>query len=222
MLKQNYNLQDTTDKIRFLNKMAEVLAKVENNIERDVYIEKLSKELGVGKEAIQAEVERNLFKETKPIANFVIPKVQEKAKQKTEEKSEIEEMILYILTSKDFNIYNKVKAVISPNDFKIPTNQKILSFLYGKYETGDINDSDLMSVCETDEDFATMTKIMTRINVEENFSKIADDVLKNYERNRLQERKNELLILMQEAISEEEKRNYMKEINDIMIKLVRR
>ena len=221
MLRQQYNLQDTTDKIRFLNKMAEILAKVENNIERDIYIEKLAKELGVGKEAIQAEVEKNLFKETKTSINFAKPIAKENKETKTYEKSEMEEMILYLLTSKDTNIYNKVKAVISPEDFKIPTNRKILSFLYGKYETGNINNSDLMSICETDEEFGTMSKIMTRVNVEEDFSKITDEVLKNYEISKLQERKNELLICIQNAVTEEEKGNYIKEINEVMQKLVR-
>ena len=222
MLKQNYNLEDTTDKIKFLNKMAEVLAKVENNIERDIYIEKLSKEVGVGKEAIQAEVERVLFKDSKPVSKFVVPIVEEKKKNTVEEKSELEEMILYLLTSKDMNIYNKVKAVVSPNEFKIPTNQKILSLLYGKYEIGNINNSDLMSVCETDEEFNTMTRIMMRANVEENFTKIAEDVLKNFEINRLQERKKELIELIQKTSVPDERRTYEMELNEIILKSVRR
>ena len=36
--------------------MAEILAKIENNIERDIYVDKFSSELGVGKEAILAEI----------------------------------------------------------------------------------------------------------------------------------------------------------------------
>ena len=76
ILKSKFNLNDTSEKIRFLNKMAEVLSKVPNNIERDIYIEKLSKELGVGKEALVAEVEKILFKdkESKP-KTFELPKV---------------------------------------------------------------------------------------------------------------------------------------------------
>ena len=189
---------------------------------RDIYIEKLSKEVGVGKEAIQAEVERFLFKDSKPVSKFVVPIVEENKKKTVEEKSDLEEMILYLLTSKDMNIYNKVKAVVSPNEFKIPTNQKILSLLYGKYEIGDINNVDLMSVCETDEDFNTMTRIMMRTNVEDNFAKIAEDVLKNFEMNQLQERKKELIELIQKTTLTEERRKYEMELNEIIIKSVRR
>ena len=222
MLKQDYNLQDTTDKIKFLNKMAEVLAKVENNIERDIYIEKLSKEVGVGREAIQAEVEKFLFKDSKPVNKFVLPVTEEKNKNNVSEKSDLEEMILYLLTSKDNNVYNKVKKIACIEDFKIPTNKKILSLLYDKYENGDITNIDLTSICQTDEEFNTITRIMMRKNVEENFTKISEDVLNNFEMYKLQERKKKLIELIQSASSNEDRRKYETELNEIILKSVRR
>lgn len=221
MLRQNYNLQDTTDKIRFLNKMAEILAKVDNNIEREIYIESLAKEVGVGKEAIQAEVEKVVLNDAKKMTNYMLPKMGEKAHTETLANSELEEMILYLLTSKDPAIYEKVKEKVSIDDFKVPTNQKMLSRLYDKYETGNIS-SDFMEICQTDEDFNTMTRIMMRQNVEDNFSKITEDVLKRFEMDKWQTRKKELIQLMNATSSEEEKRRYMAEINDIMVKSARR
>lgn len=222
ILKQNYNLEDTTDKIKFLNKMAEVLAKVDNNIERDIYIEKLSKELGVGKEAIQAEVEKFLFKDSKSVNKFVLPVVDEKKKDKVAEKSELEEMILYLLTSKDKSIYEKVKGIAFIEDFRVPTNKKMLSLLYAKYETGDISNIDLTSICETDDEFNTMTRIMMRKNVEDNFNKIAEDVLNSFERYKLQERKKLLIELIQSATTNDERKQYETELNEIILKSVRR
>lgn len=222
MLKQNYNLQDTTDKIKFLNKMAEVLAKVDNNIERDIYIEKLSKEVGVGKEAIQAEVEKFLFKGSKPVNKFVLPVVDEKKKESIVEKSELEEMILYLLTSKDKSIYNKVKKVALVEDFNVPTNKKILSLLYDKYETGDITNIDLTNLCQTDDEFNTMTRILMKKNVEDNFNKIAEDVLNSFEMNKLQTRKKQLIELIQSSNTNEERKQYETELNDIILKSVRR
>ena len=55
-----------------------------------------------------------------------------------EEKSDLEEMILYLLTSKDEKIYEKVKNIAFVEDFKVPTNKKILALMYSKYEDGDI------------------------------------------------------------------------------------
>lgn len=222
MLKQNYNLQDTTDKIKFLNKMAEILAKVENNIERDIYIEKLSKDVGVGKEAIQAEVEKFLFKDSKKVSNFTLPVNNDEKKAEVQEgHSDIEEMVLYLLTSKDLNIYKKVKPIVALNDFKVPTNQKILATLYNKYESGEIINMDLMSICETDNEFNTMSKIMSRTNIEDNYAKIADDVLSSFEINKLQERKIELMKLIQNSTNDERKK-YETELNDIILRSVRK
>ena len=222
MLKQEFNLQDTTDKIKFLNKMAEVLSKVDNNIERDIYIEKLSKEVGVGKEAIQAEVEKFLFKESKPVGKFVLPVAEEKTKNITVNKSDLEEMIIYLLTSKDKTIYDKVRKITFIDDFKVPTNKKILASLYDKYETGDISTIDLTSICSSDEEFNTMTRIMMRKNVEDNFNKIAEDVLKNFEMKKLEEKKKELIELIQSSSSTDERKKYETELNEIILKTVRR
>jgi len=222
VLKQNYNLEETTDKIKFLNKMSEILSKVENNIEREIYIEKISKEVGVGKEAIQAEVEKFLFKTSKPVNKFVLPVNDSKDKKDTVEKSDLEEMILYLLTSKDEKIYEKVRNIAFVEDFKVPTNKKILALMYSKYEDGDIKNADFTSICETDDEFNTITRVMMRKNVEDNFNKIAEDVLNNFEIHKLQERKKELIELIQKANSNDERRRYETELNEIILKSVRR
>ena len=58
VLKQNLNLENTSDKIKFLNEIAKLIAKIENTIEREVYIEKISKGYDISKEAIYAEVNK--------------------------------------------------------------------------------------------------------------------------------------------------------------------
>ena len=49
VLKNTLNIETASDKIKFLNQIANILAKVENNIEKEVYIEKISKEYNVSK-----------------------------------------------------------------------------------------------------------------------------------------------------------------------------
>ena len=62
ILQKEYNLEDISDKIKFLSKLSYILSKVDSNIERDIYVDKFSRELNVGKEAIIAEIEKNIFK----------------------------------------------------------------------------------------------------------------------------------------------------------------
>ena len=58
LLKKNLDLNNTNDKIKFLNEIAKLISKIDNNIEREVYIEKISKEYEISKEAIYAEVNK--------------------------------------------------------------------------------------------------------------------------------------------------------------------
>ena len=61
MLKRQLNLENVNDKIKFLNEVANILSKIENNMEREVYIDKISLEYKVSKEAIYAEVNKKLY-----------------------------------------------------------------------------------------------------------------------------------------------------------------
>ena len=62
VLKKDLNLDNISDKIKFLNEMAKVLATVDNTMEREVYIDKLSETYKITKEAIYSEVNKILFK----------------------------------------------------------------------------------------------------------------------------------------------------------------
>ena len=63
ILKQNLNLDITNDKIKFLNEIAKLISKVDNTIEKEVYIEKISKEYQISKEAIYAEINKLIYKD---------------------------------------------------------------------------------------------------------------------------------------------------------------
>ena len=43
-LRKNLDLDSTNDKIKFLNEIASLVAKIENTMEREIYIEKIAKE----------------------------------------------------------------------------------------------------------------------------------------------------------------------------------
>ena len=58
ILKQNLNLDNVNDKIKFLNEIAKILSKIENTMEKEIYIEKIANEYEISKEAIYAEVNK--------------------------------------------------------------------------------------------------------------------------------------------------------------------
>ena len=54
--KQKYDLSNVEDKIKFTKEIAKTLRELKSPIEKDVYIDKISGETGISKEAIQKEV----------------------------------------------------------------------------------------------------------------------------------------------------------------------
>ena len=213
ILKSKYNLNDTSEKIRFLNKMAEVLSKVPNNIERDIYIEKLSKELGVGKEALVAEVEKFLFKdkESKP-KTFNLPKVEEN-NLLNDKSSDEEETILFLLLSKNKDVYNKIVEDVKVEDFNSAINKSLLAKIYNTYENNSFNEIDFTSICNSDEELNKLTKILIKQNTSTDYERITNEVLQTFRLNKLQKRKNELLNLMSQTQDQELLFNYQTELN---------
>lgn len=65
LLKQDLNLENTSDKIKFLNEIAKLISKIDNTMEREIYIEKISKEYDISKEAIYAEVNKLTYSNSK-------------------------------------------------------------------------------------------------------------------------------------------------------------
>ena len=58
VLQKDLNLENASDKIKFLNEIAKLISKIENTMEREIYIEKIAKAYNISKEAIYAEVNK--------------------------------------------------------------------------------------------------------------------------------------------------------------------
>lgn len=58
--KEQYDLHDTEDKIKYVNSVAAELVKLKSPVEREIYINKISQDTGVSANSINAEIERIL------------------------------------------------------------------------------------------------------------------------------------------------------------------
>ena len=86
ILKRNLNLENTNDKIKFLNEIAKLISKVENTMEREVYIEKISQQYDISKEAIYAEVNKLTYQENRQNTEKILDKAKPLIKQQKIEK----------------------------------------------------------------------------------------------------------------------------------------
>ena len=161
-MQKEYNLEDISDKIKFLSKLSEILAKVESNIERDIYVDKFSRELNVGKEAIIAEIEKNVFKKDSKVKNIEQIKPVIDTSKIDKGILELENMIIYLLLQRDLSIYLKISKCYSCEDATIEIHKGLIKKLYEVYETGDISTKDFMSLCDTNEENSIISELLIK------------------------------------------------------------
>ena len=225
ILRQQLNLDNTNDKIKFLNEISKIISKIDNNIEREVYIEKISKEYDVSKEAIYAEVNKLTYKESRDtkILEKAKPVIKHEKLNNSEVSEKIkkrEETILSILLMGDFNIYQIIKQNIKVEDFRDELNKEIAKKLYEEFEKGNSNINGIIdNLSEQEQNHITM--IMAEDYEIDNIEKAIDDIVQNYEKDKLNERKYKILDLLESDIDNEEKRKLEKELSEIIIKLVK-
>ena len=225
LLKQNLNLENTNDKIKFLNEIAKLIAKVDNTIEREVYIEKIADSYDISKEAIYAEVNKLTYSGEKN------SKILEKAKpvirhennnkiQVSEAIKKRENTIISILLTGDEGIYQLIKQNIKIEDFKYPINKEIAKKLYEEFEKGNSNINSIIdNLNEEEQNHITM--IMAEDYEINDMEKAIDDIIQAYQKENLNERKFEILKQLDENIDDIKKKELEKELNNIIIRLAR-
>lgn len=225
ILKKDLNLENTSDKIKFLNEIAKIISSVDNNIEKEVYIENISKTYNISKEAIYAQVNKltysnvkseKILEKTKPV---IIHKKQEKAV--SEKIKNREDTILSLLLNEENNVYEIIKQNVKPEDFKYEIDKLIAKKLYEEFEKGNSNINSLVDMFADDEQVVNaLTGIMADDYEIEDNKKALDDVINNYQKEKLMARRNEIIQSLNNANLDKEKASELeKELHTLIIKL---
>lgn len=225
VLKQNLNLEVVNDKIKFLNEIAKLIAKIDNTIEREVYIEKIAKEYEISKEAIYAEVNKLTYvgaKSSEKVLEKTKPVISHKKKQQEIPQSIIkrENTVIAILLTGDNTIFQVIKQNIQIEDFKDTINQEIVKKLYEELEKGNSNINSIIDMLGEEEQ-SHITEIMADDYEINDLEKAMDDIMQGYERDKLNDRKFEIIELLEGNLESDQKRQLEKELNDIIIRLVK-
>lgn len=220
LLKQNLNLENVKDKIIFLNEVSKLIAKENNKIEREIYIDSIAKSYNISEQSIYAEVNKLIYKENKS------DKVLEKAKpvithkkidenQISDDIKKRENTVISILLNGDKAIYEIIKQNIKVEDFKYEINKKIAQKLYEELEKGDSNINSIIDKLEDDEQ-NQITKIMAEDYGIDNLEKAIDDIIQAYEKEKTNNRRLEILKLLDSDIENDKKMELMKELNSMV------
>ena len=225
-LKKDLDLNNVNDKIKFLNEIAKLISKIDNTIEKEIYIEKIAKSYDISKEAIYAEVNKLSYSSSKSekILEKNKPVIKHKKIQQEivpEAINRRENTVLAILLMGDLNIFQVIKQNIKIENFKVEINKKIVQKLYEEFEKGNSNINGILNDLDEEEQ-NHITMIMADDYEIKDTEKAIDDIIQSYEKEKINERKFEILEeLEKENISQEEKKLLEKELNDIIIKLAK-
>ena len=228
VLLKELNIENTNDKIKFLNEIAKILAKVTNQMEREIYVDKIAKEYKISKEAIYAEVNKLMYKDnqgSKKLEKRVVTMVPKEEKENSVSEAVLkrENLVIYLLINEYSKCYEKIKNLITLDYIQDDTNKQILEKMYEEFEKGNSNTSQLLDWFQDEKIISHITEIMAGDFEITDVNKAIDDLISIYEKEKLISRRNEILKKL-ESVSEagsEEVKELEKELNDIILKLAK-
>lgn len=225
-LKQNINFSNANDKIKFLNEVANIISKVNNEFEKEVYIDKISSEYKISKEAIYAQINKILYANNKGINTLKQPTKQNITKIKSnkngidEKLLKRENMIVSLLMNTETDTYNRIKNVIQPSDFKDEINRQIVEKLYSEYENGKVKN--VLSLFEDEKIISHITYIMADDYDVTDIEKAIEDILKIYIKEKNINQRNDILKRLESTnLSNDERVNLENELREIMKRLTK-
>ena len=224
VLKKNLNLENANDKIKFLKETAKLLQKIDSKIEQEIYIDKISKEYEISKEAIYAEINKQTGSKT---GNKILEKNRSVVVKKTNREiptvlQKRENAIIALLINGDKNVYEQIKHRILPSDLKLEVNKKIVGKVYNEYEkNGDIANNIIDLFTEDQEAVNKLTEIMADEYQQQIDKKTIDSIINIYEKEKLTLLKSEIIQKLKETEDSGTKQVLEQELNDIIIKLTK-
>ncbi len=226
VLKQNLNIENTSDKIKFLKEIAKELSKISNNIEREVYIDKISLEYKISKEAIYSEINKLIYGKNDNEKKSVTSKIVAPQKKVVEETDQAiakrEGLIIYLLINYPSESFLKIKEIISIDDIKSQRNKKILTKLYEELEKGHSNIDNILDWFEEEEIINYLTSIMAYDFEITEVNKCIEDILNIYLKEKLIKNRNNIINKLEsKELTKEEAANYEKQLSEVIVKLAK-
>lgn len=227
LLKQELNLEQTNDKIKFLKETSKILARVDNDIEKDIYIDKIANTYQVSRDALYAEIQKLKNPKNNQVKR-VLDKPEEK--QKEEKKQEYdpnilkrESLLIYLLLNYPEECYTRLKNEIRFEQLKIERTKKILQKLYEEMEKGNSNTNHIIDCFEEEDIIQYLSWVMAYDFEIGEVQKCMDDILNTYQREAMTEERNEILKMLEnpEGLAKEQTQELEKRLKELIVLLAK-
>lgn len=223
IIKKNSDISTVDGKIAYLNNVATVLSKINNSMERELYINKVSGELGIGVEAIYAEINKKLFGNTNKTAK-ITHKVIENSVNKPGADDvpfnvyNAEKLLIYLLCQNEHRIYKEIKKYIDFGDFKVNLYKELAEKLFRYFEGEKIQN--IVDLFSDENEINVITGIMQEdFNFGNNNEKALNDALDIITKFSLEREKSEILNKIKTGASDVEIEELERRLNEVIGKL---
>ncbi len=137
LIKGKYDTSQTDDKIKFINEAAQALLGIQDAVEVDAYIRKLSDENEISADAVYAALRRKAEQDGKK--NIPVIRQYKKREASGAEQSvpagviEAEKRLIYLMSSKK-KLYKLAYKYMKAEDFSTEIHRKLVQRIYSLYE----------------------------------------------------------------------------------------
>ncbi len=173
-IEKQYNLEDSVEKIEFIEQIAKIFANITNDVEREVYIKKIARETDVSPESIEVRVKELWLKMRRTRAAKEKSLEKRQFEQRTGGRSDLEKMRVYnaeklllnLICEKE--IFLKVKDKLSPNDFSEELHRRLAEIIFDTLSGGErVNPVTVISLFDGEELGAVSEILSDDKNVED-------------------------------------------------------
>ena len=218
MLEKNLDQNNIDSKIWFLTKTAEVLASIDNDIEREIYINKISEKYNIGTGPIIKEIEKNKHQKQEVVA-LDMQALTRKIHLTTSLRKKQEQYIIALLLSHDKKIQEKIFSELDAQDIEDEDVRDLYKFILDLNKDYDINKIDILSKLKDERLIKELTEIIYINTQNADNEKLLNDVLISKHKEKLFLRRYEILKRLNDNISKDEKDILKLELNQIIIEI---
>ena len=225
VLRTNLDLNNVNDKVKFLTEIAKILSNVDNNIEREVYIDRISKVYEISKNAIVSEVDKLLYRSLAGVtkfekSNIVLKDTQDSKIDVATRKRE--GMVVYLLVDYTKLSFDRIKSVVDLDLIKSEKNKKIIGILYERIDLDNLPEN-IISLFEDEDDINYVSGILSYDFEISDVNKAIEDIEKVYYKEKLISLRNELILKLENNNNAEEadKKEIENELTNVILELTK-
>ena len=171
VLESEFNMSDPEQKTRFFNETAKKLLVFKEEIERNIYIEAIAKKYSISYEELRKLVNRYGSQIVVGVDKEEIYERKEKKKRKEDGFVQTQKFLLTWLTE-DNSLFEKIKGIITPNDFKEDFYYQVAKMMFEQYEKeGEVLPAKIINYFESKEEQTKVASLFST-SLYEGMSKI--------------------------------------------------